>query len=85
MNLLARKLSELSKKQDQSKMVIKAVTYNGFTFREVMEFENSIIEVHNLVQQKFEETKNFEFATVALDCLKAINDMEKIKSQLVIK
>jgi hypothetical protein len=50
-----------------------------------MEFENSIIEVHNLVQQKFEETKNFEFATVALDCLKAINDMEKIKSQLVIR
>jgi hypothetical protein len=85
MNLLARKLSELSKKQDQSKMVMKPVTYNGFTFREVMEFENSIIEVHNLVQEKFEETKNFEFAAVALDCLKAINDMEKIKSQLVIK
>jgi hypothetical protein len=81
MNLLARKLSELSKKPAQS----KAVTYNGFTFREIMEFENAIIEVHNLVQQKFEETKNLEYAAVALDALKAINDMEKIKSQLVIK
>ena len=81
MNLLARKLSEISKKQEQA----KAVTYNGFTFREIMEFENSIIEVHNLVQQKFEETKNLEFAATALDCLKTINDMEKIKSQLVIK
>ena len=85
MNLLARKLSELSRKQDQSKIIMKAVTYNGFTFREIMEFENAIIEVHNLVQQKFEETKNLEYAAVALDALKAINDMEKIKSQLVIK
>lgn len=78
MNLLARKLSEISKEK-------KAVTYNGFTFREISEFENSIIEVHNLVQQKFEETKNLEFAATALDCLKAINDMEKIKASLVIK
>jgi hypothetical protein len=81
MNLLARKLSEISKKQEQ----LKAVTYNGFTFREISEFENSIIEVHNLVQQKFEETKNLEFAATALDCLKAINDMEKIKASLIIK
>ncbi len=50
-----------------------------------MEFENAIIEVHNLVQQKFEETKNLEYAAVALDALKAINDMEKIKNQLIIK
>lgn len=82
MNLLARKLyQQLGKNQDQ----LKSSTYRGFSFKEIMEFENAIIEVHNLVQQKFEETQNSEYATVALDCLTAINDMEKIKSQLVLK
>jgi hypothetical protein len=82
MTLLARKLyQQLGKNQAQ----LKLTTYRGFSFKEIMEFENAIIEVHNLVQQKFEETKNCEYATVALDCLKAINDMEKIKSQLVLK
>lgn len=60
-------------------------TYNGFTFREIADFENSIIEVHDLVRKKYEETNNMEYLTVALDCLKAINDMEKIKSQIVMK
>jgi len=82
MNLIARKLyQQLGKNQAQ----LKSNTYRGFSFKEISEFENSIIEVHNLVQQKFEETKNLEYANVALDCLKAINDMEKIKSQLLIK
>ncbi|NVM54087.1 MAG: hypothetical protein HWN66_10340 [Candidatus Helarchaeota archaeon] len=80
MNPLNRKLYHASKKKGQLKS-----TYNGFTFREIEEFENSIIEVHDLVRKKFEETKNLEYATVALDCLKAINDMEKIKNQIILK
>ena len=81
MNFLHKKLAQLSKKTEQ----LKSVTYNGFTFREIADFENSIIEVHDLVTKKFEETKDFEYASVALDCLKAINDMEKIKSQIILK
>ena len=79
MNFLHRKLSDMSKKQTLG----KSTTYNGFTFREIADFENAIIEVHDLVRKKFEETQDMKYATVALDCLKAINDMEKIKSQLI--
>lgn len=79
-DLLHRKLQQASQRQEIFKN-----TYNGFTFREIADFENSIIEVHDLVRKKFEETKNMEYLTVAVDCLKAINDMEKIKSQLVFK
>lgn len=80
MNILHRKLYKASKHKGQLK-----ASYNGFTFREIAEFENSIMEVHDLVRKKFEETKNTEYLTVALDCLKAINDMEKIKGQLLVK
>ncbi len=80
MNILHRKLFQACEKKGQLKS-----SYNGFTFREISDFENSIMEVHDLVRKKFEETKNIEYFTVALDCLKAINDMEKIKNQLTIK
>lgn len=80
MKILHRKLYNASKHKGQLK-----TSYNGFTFREIADFENSIMEVHDLVRKKFEETKNTEYLTVALDCLKAINDMEKIKSQLLVK
>ena len=59
--------------------------YNGFSFREIADFENAIIEVHSLCTKKFEETNDMEYATVALDCLKAINDMEKLKKQVILK
>jgi len=81
MNFLHRKLYHDSKKKGQ----LKSTNYNGFTFREIADFENTIFEVHDLVRKKFEETKDFEYATVALDCLKAINDMEIIKSKIIIK
>ncbi|MHA1264120.1 MAG: hypothetical protein ACTSRS_02695 [Candidatus Helarchaeota archaeon] len=80
MNLLYRKLQQ----QSEQKTSLKT-SYNGFTFREISDFENSIMEVHDLVRRKYEETRNMEYLTVALDCLKAINDMEKIKSQLIIR
>ena len=80
MNILHRKLQQAT----QKKAVLKT-TYNEFTFREIADFENSIIEVHELVRKKYEETKNMDYLTVALDCLKAINDMEIIKSQIVLK
>ncbi len=82
MNVLHRKLYEASKKEES---IRKPSTYNGFTFREITEFENAIIEVHSLCRKKFEETKNLEYASVALDCLKAINDMERIKDNLVME
>ena len=81
MNFLYRKLFEANK---MGKM-FNSRTYNGFTFREIAEFENAIIEVHSLCREKFEETKNMKYATVALDCLKAINDMEKIKSHIILR
>ncbi len=79
MKLLYRKLAGASKTQGQLKMT----TYNGFTFREIADFENAILEVHSLCRKKYEETQDIRYATVALDCLKAINDMEKIKNQII--
>ncbi|MHA1427660.1 MAG: hypothetical protein ACTSQI_16860 [Candidatus Helarchaeota archaeon] len=81
MNLLQRKLYEANIKKARA----KPSRYNGFTFREIAEFENAIIEVHSLCTKKFEETQEMHYATVALDCLKAINDMEKIKTQISMK
>jgi hypothetical protein len=80
MNILHRKLQQASEQKGRLK-----ATYNGFTFREIADFENSIIEVHDIVRKKFEETRNDEYFTVAVDCLKAINDMEKIKNELIIR
>ncbi|MFX1295517.1 MAG: hypothetical protein ACFFD2_11800 [Promethearchaeota archaeon] len=78
MKLLHRKLHCASKKR-------KTMGCNGFSFREITDFENAIIEVHSFCRKKFEETNNLEYATVALDCLKAINDMEKMKSRTILK
>ena len=80
MNFLNKVLAQASKQKKQLKP-----TYNGFTFREIADFENTIFEVHDLVRKKFEETKDIEYAIVALDCLKAINDMEHIKGQIVFE
>ncbi len=80
MEVLHRKLQ----RESQGKTSLKS-TYNGFTFREVADFQSSIIEVHDLVRKKYEETKNADYLNVALDCLTAINDMEKIKNQLILK
>ena len=78
MNVLQRKLYDASLRKAKR----KPSKYNGFTFREIVEFEDAIIEVHSICTKKFEETQDMHFATVALDCLKTINDMEKIKGQI---
>ncbi|MFW9872854.1 MAG: hypothetical protein ACFFG0_07115 [Candidatus Thorarchaeota archaeon] len=62
----------------------RGTLYNGFTFQEIVDFENAALEVHSHCMKQYEETKDDEHMLIALDCLKAINDFEKVKAHLNI-